>query len=169
MTTPHDQAPQRTAAGRLLWLLLGLVVLFFMYPHFLVGWPPASLERHRHRKLLNERVQSTGGWDVIRNDCVAFAKEHTNGFHSFWNDTNLPPAILALKPMIVDYDPYFGRVRMRIFGGHSTGGHSVPYFGLEVVTDNRDGYKPGEGYGGGVIGNRHTTFREVASGIYEIY
>ena len=106
---------------------------------------------------------------AIRRDCIALAEQNPNGFHSHWGDTSLPPAILALRPRTVEYHPHYGRVSMRVFGVHSTGGHSTPYLGLEVVTDKRTDYKPGEGYGGGVIGNRHTTFREVAEGVYEIY
>jgi hypothetical protein len=60
---------------------------------------------------------------------------------------------------------------MKIFGGHSTGGHSTPYFGLEVLTTSKStAYRPGVGYwNGGVIGNYHSTYNEVAEGIYEIY
>ena len=118
-----------------------------------------------------ERVQAAGGWDAIRRDCMAFAEQNTNGFHSHWRDTNLPPAILALKPMIVQYHPDYGCVGMRIFGMHATGGHSTPYFGLEVdVSSNSVSYKHGTGYGnGGVIGNHHTVADEIAEGIYEIY
>jgi len=133
------------------------------------AWPRPSVERREQRRKVTERVEAAGGWDAIRRDCMILAEQHTNGFYSHWNDTNLPPAILALKPRTVEYHPHYGRVSMRIFGNHSTGGHSSPYFGLEVVTEKRDGYKPGEGYGGGVIGNRHTTNTQVADGIYEIY
>jgi hypothetical protein len=38
-----------------------------------------------------------------------------------------------------------------------------------VVTKKIGGYKPGEGYGGGVIGNHHSVTEQVAEGIYEIY
>ena len=111
-----------------------------------------------------------GGWHAIRRACVGLAEQHMNGFHSQWRDTILPPVIVALRPLLVDYVPHYGRVSMRIFGIHSTGGHSVPYYGLEVITTSKSrDYKPGLGYGGGVIGNCHSTYNHVAEGVYEIY
>ena len=102
---------------------------------------------------------------------MSLAEEHPDGFHSHWHDTNLPPAIVALRPLMVQYSPEYGCVRMRIFGIHSTGGHSTPYFGLEVDTStNSMGYKHGSGYdNGGVIGNHHSEAERVADGVYEIY
>jgi len=115
-------------------------------------------------------MELAGGWDAVRRACADLAEQHTNGFHSQWRDTNLPPTILALKPLLVEYAPEYGRVSMRIFGIHSTGGHSVPYFGLEVVTaSGSTDYRPDVGYGGGVIGNHHSAYDQVAEGIYEIY
>jgi hypothetical protein len=134
-------------------------------------WPPISVERREQRAKVIERVQAAGGWDAVRHDSIVFAEQHTNGFYSHWGDTNLPPAILALKPMMVQYAPQYGCLRIRIFGMHSTGGHSRPYFGLEVDTStNGIGYKHGSGYdNGGVIGNFHSVAAQVADGIYEIY
>ena len=142
-----------------------------MLPSLLTWWPPASVERRTQRQKVVERVQTAGGWDAITRDCVWLAEQHTNGFYTHWHDTNfLPPAIVALSPLSVEYSPTYGRVSMRIFGIHSTGGHSTPYFGLEVLTSGKvEEYKPGVGYGGGVIGNFHSTCRQVAEGIYEIY
>jgi hypothetical protein len=136
-----------------------------------VMWPPISLERREQRAKITERVQSAGGWDSVRRDCISFAEQHTNGFYSHWDDTNLPPAILALRPMMVQYEPQYGCLSMRIFGIHRTGGHSTPYFGLEVDTStNSADYKHGTGYNnGGVIGNHHSIAKQVAEGIYEIY
>ena len=116
-------------------------------------------------------MQLAGGWAAIRRDCIVLAKQNTNGFYSHWHDTNLPPAIVALRPLLVQYSPQYGCVRMRIFGIHSTGGHSTPYFGLEVDTSTDTiGYKHGSGYdNGGVIGNHHSVAEQIADGIYEIY
>jgi hypothetical protein len=100
------------------------------------------------------------------------AEQHTNGFSSHWHATNgLPTAIVTLDPILVEYAPEYGCVRIKVFGAHSTGGHSSPYFGLEVDTSaNSAGYKHGTGYDqGGVIGNYHSTYNQVAEGIYEIY
>jgi len=167
-----DSEPsKKSPLSFLLWIPLGLLVLFFMLPSCLTWWPPASVERRTQRQKLSERVQLAGGWDAIRRDCIAFAKQNANGFHSQWHDTNLPPAILTLRPLIVQYSPTFGCVSMRIFGIHSTGGHSTPYFGLEIDTStNSVSYKHGSGYdNGGVIGNHHSVADQVAEGIYEIY
>jgi hypothetical protein len=135
-------------------------------------WPPISVERREQRAKIMERVQSTGGWDAVRRDCIALAERHADGFHTHWHDTNgLPAAIVALRPLTVQYTPQYGCVRMRIFGAHSTGGHSRPYFGLEVDTStNSTGYQHGTGYdNGGVIGNHHSVAEQVAEGVYAIY
>ena len=153
-----------------------IILLIFVVPYFFfeftTWWPPTSVERRTQREKLAERVQAAGGWDAVRRDCISFAEQHTNGFTSHWKDTNgLTPAIVALRPMTVQYEPQYGCVRMRIFGAHSTGGRSRPYFGLEIDTStNSAGYKHGTGYdNGGVIGNHHSVANQVADGIYEIY
>ncbi len=134
-------------------------------------WPPRSVERRQQRQTLLERVRSAGGWDAVRRDCISIAEQHTNGIWLHGRDTNLPPAVAALKPLAVAYEPRHGCVRLKIFGLHSSGGRSTPYFGLEVDTSsNSAGYKHGTGYdNGGVIGNRHSVAEEVAEGIYELY
>ncbi len=147
------------------------VVLFYLGFLNPTMWPPVSVERREQRAKVLERVQSAGGWEAVRRDCISFAEQQTNGFYSHWCDTNLPPAILALRPMMVQYEPQYGCVSIRIFGIYSTGGHSTPYFGLEVDTStNSTDYKHGTGYdNGGVIGNHHSVAEKVAEGIYEIY
>jgi hypothetical protein len=119
-----------------------------------------------------EQVQAAGGWGAIRRDCVSLAEQNTNGFHSDIGNTNgMPAAIVTLKPMIVDYEPRYGCVLIRIFGMHSTGGHSTPYFGLEIdASTNSVSFNHGIGYeNGGVIGNYHSIYNQVAEGIYEVY
>lgn len=147
-------------------------VLFFLGVIDPTMWPPRSIERRQQRATLMERVQAAGGWDAIRRDCVALAEQNTEGFYSHFRATNgLPAAIIALKPMLVEYAPPNGCVRIRIFGMHSTGGHSTPYLGLEVDTStNSVSYNHGAGYdNGGVVGNHHSVAEKVAEGIYEIY
>lgn len=156
----------------LLYIFLGLLLLFIIAPNFLMWWPPVWIERRAQREKLAERVQVAGGWDVVRQDCIVLSEQNTNGFRSNYRDTNgLPPAIAALKPMMVEYYPPYGCVRIRIFGMHSTGGHSTPYFGLEIDTSsNSVSYQHGIGNeNGGVIGNHHSVAKKVADGIYEIY
>jgi hypothetical protein len=150
--------------------LLGVLVVFGLLDPAM--WPPISVERREQRAKIMVRVQSAGGWDAVRRDCIVLAGQHTNGFNSHWRDTNaLPTAIAALRPLTVQYAPSYGCVRMRIFGRHSTGGHSTPYFGLEVDTStNSAGYQHGKGYdNGGVIGNHHSVAEQVAEGVYAIY
>jgi len=169
----EDSTPSRSSLPRLLLLIaIAFFIFFFILPSCLTWWPPASVERREQRAKFMERVQAAGGWDAIRRDCIAFAAQNTNGFYSHFRDTNgLPAAIVALKPMIVEYVPPTGCMRIRIFGMHSTGGHSTPYFGLEVDTStNSVSYNHGSGYdNGGVIGNHHSVAEKVAEGIYELY
>lgn len=52
----------------------------------------------------------------------------------------------------------------------STGGNASPYLGLEVACSTNTGlYQPKRGSSGGVPGNRHSTFRQVAENVFEIY
>jgi hypothetical protein len=93
----------------------------------------------------------------------------------------LPPAVAALHPREITYYPpqslrqFKDRsdvpvICIRLFGIHSTGGHSQPYFGLQVVCGtNSPDYKPKSGPSGGVDGNSHSTYRKVADGVFEIY
>jgi hypothetical protein len=146
-----------------------LVVLYVFSP---LPFPPHFVERREQHAKVMERVQAAGGWDAIRRGCASLAEQNTNGFYAMFGQTNgLPAAIVALKPLIVEYQPQFGCVRMRIFGMHSTGGHSTPYFGLEVDTSTNSGsYNHGAEFdNGGVIGNHHAVANQVAEGIYELY
>jgi hypothetical protein len=135
------------------------------------------LQLREHREKVYARVQAAGGWDALRRDCLALAEQPPppandqipNYFHYRGRDTNLPPALLALRARQVEYDAQFGRVNVSVFGGHSTGGPSTPYYGLEIVTRKRDGYQPGEGNPAGALGNPRSNYRLVAEGIYEIY
>ena len=166
-STPKSRFP---STGFIVLLLVIFVAYCFAY--FTTWWPPIAVERRTQREKIVELVQAVGGWDALRRDCVSFAEQHTNGFSSHWRQTNdLPKAIVALRPLTVQYAPEYGCIRMRIFGIHSTGGRSRPYFGLEVDTStNSAGYKHGTGYdNGGVIGNHHEIANQVAHGIYEIY
>jgi len=157
-------------------------------------WPPRSVERREQRQKVLERVQKVGGWDAVRLGCEALVTNHPDGFYWFPPVSNvtvypnlqsepnrsyitnldygpLPPAVEALLPLRVQYEPRTGCVSIRIFGMHRTGGRDTPYFGLEVDTStNSVDYKHGTGYdNGGVIGNYHSVAKQVAGGIYEIY
>jgi len=143
-------------------------------------------EREVQRARVNSRIAQAGGWEALRRDCVSLMEQFGDSYH-VWNgrDTNgLPATVAALKPMSVQYYPTKflrelkeGRftdppnvqlVRIRLFGMHSTGVHSTPYFGLEIVggPGSKD-YAPSPH--DAVSGNRHMSFSKVAEGIYEIY
>ena len=52
---------------------------------------------------------------------------------------------------------------------HSTGGHSIPFYGLEVPCGaGAENYTPHYDVEG-VVGMRHLDFRKVADGVFEIY
>jgi hypothetical protein len=130
--------------------------------------PPAWYERHTQRRMAAERVQAAGGWDAIKRDCLRIAEEHPEGFQSLRSTNELPPALVLLSPHEVQYHPADGRVTMRLFGIHSSGGPSTPYFGFEVLTAaKQEGYQPA--IARGVIGYQHSNYHELAEGIYEIY
>ena len=66
-------------------------------------------------------------------------------------------------------EPQIPVVRIKVFGIHSTGGHSIPYFGLEVVCGtNAASYRPQPAHGG-VSGNHYDSYKRVTDTIYEIY
>lgn len=172
-----------------IWGLFALLSLYFLFV-FIPSGPPAWMDRIDQRKKLDECVHTAGGWNAVRRDCTLFISNRTD--FSYWrpSETNvhvtsfsngvainyitnldygtLPPALAALKPRELKYHPPV--MQIRLFGMHATGGHSTPYFGLEVVcgTNNAE-YHPNEGNSGGVSGNHHSTFKKVAEGIYEIY
>lgn len=151
--------------------LLIIVIVLFVLPGFSDWWPPAWVERRQQREELAQRIQAAGGWEAIRRDCILFAGQQTNYFFPYWRSTNLPPAILALNPLVVQYVPQPNRIAMRIFGMHRTGGHSSPYLGLEVEvsTNSANGEQVAGNGNGGVTGNYHSVRKKVAEGIYELY
>lgn len=162
-------------------LALGGILILVMLLSPAVG-PPAFIERRGQRRELLTRVVKAGGWAAIQRDCDALVAQHQDGWFDWHRGmTNyLPPALAALRPWQVRFDsPRMLRrfrdatqvavVRIKIFGAHSTGGHSTPYFGLEVVSGGgADSYRPSPSEGG-VSGNRHSSYSSVTERIYEIY
>ena len=172
-----------------IWGLFAVLSFYFIFV-FTPAGPPAWVDRIDQRNKLQERVKTAGGWDLIRRDCTLFVSNRNEFFYWFppatnvqvtWFSNNvamhyttnenygtLPPALAALKPREMRYYPPV--LKIRLFGMHSTGGHSTPYFGLEVVCGtNIPEYRPNKGNSGGVSGNHHSTFKKIAEGIYEIY
>jgi hypothetical protein len=157
-------------------------VLIFMGVLDPAMWPPRSVERREQRAKVMERVQAAGGWTTLQKDCDALVEQYRDSAY-IWHrgSTNaLPPSIAALKPWEVrfysptvlrgsDYASEVPVVRIKIFGIHSTGGHSTPYFGLEVVcVTNTASYRP-QPARGGVSGNHYDSYNRVTDTIYEIY
>jgi len=151
------------------------VVSSFVLPGILTAWLPPTIERKQQRKGVRQRIESAGGWDVLRRDCASLAEQYKDtGFHSGWHQTNgLPPSLAILKPLTVECyqskEASVSVVHVRVFGIHSTGGHSVPYFGLEVVCGpGHDRYLP-KPHSNVALGNRYSTYSRVADSVYEIY
>jgi hypothetical protein len=146
-------------------------------------WPRLSVKRGRQRAEVLKRINVVGGWAALQRDCDAFAEQHRDSAFvwSHGGDTNaLPPTIAALRPWSVSFyssaflgdsrdEPQIPFVRIKVFGAHSTGGRSQPYFGLEVVcATNAESYRP-EPSQGGAPGNRYNSYSRVSERIYEIY
>jgi hypothetical protein len=129
-----------------------------------------------------ERILAAGGWAALQKDCgVLAARYRDSEFVWFRGTTNtLPPTIAALNPWSVTFyspgatrdssdEPSVPVVRIKVFGIHSTGGHSTPYFGLAVVcATNATSYCPPSSHGG-VSGNYYTSYQKVTDTIYEVY
>ena len=165
------------------WVCLAFVgALVFLGKLDLSRWPPPAVERRTQRAEVVERVQSAGGWAVLQKDCDMLAEHHRDSsFYWHRGDTNaLPPSIAALKPWEVRFEsptnlrdfkdePQISVVHIKVFGIHSTGGHSTPYFGLEVVcATNAESYRP-QPSRGGVSGNHYHSYNRVTDTIYEVY
>jgi hypothetical protein len=159
-----------------------LGVLLFLGVLNPMWWPPPSVERRGQRQKVLERVEAAGGWAAIQRDCDTLVSQHRDSTF-YWHryDTNaLPPALAALNPWEVRFyspsvlrdfkdQPQVAVVRIKIFCMHSTGGHSTPYFGLEVVSGaGAETYRPRPSRGG-VSGNGYRSYTKVTDRIYEIY
>jgi hypothetical protein len=156
-------------------LILALTSLALPCGCGLVSMAQLRHERQHQRELLASRVAQAGGWEALRRDGLALMEKHKDDsffqWHK-WSTNTLPASLAALKPWYVDYEshqsPKVELVRIKVFGMHSTGGHSTPYLGVEVVTGPGSGDylpKPVEA----ASGNAHTRFSKMAEGIYEIY
>ncbi len=178
-----------------IWGLFSVVSFYFFFVLLPAG-PPAWWDRREQRKTVSERVQTAGGWSAVRQGCELLTMNKPEPFYwqppvtGAWVYPNpqtepkkyyvtnidygpLPPAVAALKPREIRFYPGKQDVavmHIRLFGMHSTGGYSTPYFGLEVVCGTgAERYRPKQGKSGGVSGNSHSTYKKVAEGVYEIY
>jgi hypothetical protein len=158
--------------------------IFYLWLHPWL-WPPAWLERRTQRQEVLRRVQAAGGWTALERDCDALADAYPGGFT--WHrlePTPLPQSIAALKPRRIDFysqkflrqfgaygNQPFGSnvvVRILIFGAHSTGGHSEPPFGLDVLCEpGVTNYNPMRLRSESPP--RYWRYRKVADDVYEFY
>src|SRR5205823_3409000 len=89
----------------------------------------------------------------------------------------IPVALAALQAKEIDYypsglsedEPQVPVVRIEIFGMYSTGGHSAPYYGLEVICTTNAVSHHSQPAHGGVPGDHYYNYKQVADRIYEIY
>jgi hypothetical protein len=166
-------------ASALLAVLVAAILLLPALPVF--RGPSVSVERRGQRQKVLERVQSVGGWAAIQRDCDTLV-EHYRESGFFWpsSTTNgLPSALAALKPLEGRFYPpkllrdtqdarQVAVVRITIFSLPSTGGHAIPYYGLDVVSGGgAETYRPRPS--GGALGNAHRSYNSVTDRIYEIY
>jgi hypothetical protein len=160
-------------------LLVALILLPIFYPGVLNLWPPHWLELKHQRETVLERVQSAGGWEELRKDCVALAATNLEQSFQWFHKpiADLPPAIAVLKPMSVQcFPPQFllkdetklKIVHIEVFGMHRTGGHDTPFYGLDVLCDPEpNDYQPQSART--APGNSHFNYRKITNGIYEVY
>lgn len=160
-------------------------IWFAVIPIFAVVWiittnpfiqfgPPTWWERRTQRQAVLARVQSAGGWETLKKDCIALYNKHKDEPISYWgwDETNgLPASILALKPKHVElYSAGTGKsgvpfMKIRIFGAHSTGGHSIPRYGLEVICSNSPTNQGPDPY----QSDGYESRRKITEGVYEVY
>lgn len=156
-------------------------IWFTAIPLFTFVWiietfpgPPTWWERRTQRQEVLARVQSTGGWETLKKDCIALCNQHKDDQISYWgwDKTNgLPASIMALKPKYVElYSAGVGKsgvpfIKIMIFGAHSTGGHSIPRYGLKVICSNSITNQEPDSYQSGGYWGR----RKITEGVYEFY
>jgi hypothetical protein len=167
------QRVKRSPILHALWSISGIfAVLFLMDPFFANIWPPHWLELKRQREIVRERVQAAGGWEKLRQDCITFANTNQNEAF-FWirwntNHVNLPATMSALDAQVIRYsppsmlskdNPDYPVVHIKIFGMHSTGGHSIPFYGLEVIPGQETSPSQNSGF----------HYQKIIEGVYEVY
>jgi hypothetical protein len=143
-------------------------------------FPPNWVQRKQQRKLLAERVAAAGGWSALYQECATLVESNKGGALVYYrrDGKERPPCLAILKPkQITFYSPELGLdsepkvpvVKVKVFGMHSTGGNSYPYYGLEFVFGPEAGsYRPSPSHGG-VSGNGYARYRQITNNIYEIY
>ena len=160
------------------------IIFYYLPSHGTPNW----IERRTQRQIVAERIQSAGGWTALKKDCERLGENDKRGFR--WtgrhtpdgfqfrdgteNPPDVPPVIAALKPQEVEFRTVekataIHVVKIKIFRLHSTGGHSTPYYAIEVAFgEDAKNYRP-KPSGLGASGNQSSTYRKIVDHIYEIY
>ncbi len=165
-------------------VLAGLLVLICIITIEIFSpqnWPPNWLQRKRQRETVVARVEAVGGWSVLERACAMLVETNRSNVFIYrrwhWQYTNeldgplrvlQPQEVRFYSPDVVSNDLGVAVVRVKIFGIHSTGGNSSPYYGLEFVFgSNAHRYRPPPNGGASGIGNRR--FRLITNDVYEIF
>ena len=172
---------------------LGMLALGGLYWAYLTGqWGlPNWAYRSTQRRMVLERVEAAGGWNAVHEGCQTLLSSNpdiyewrlgnqqllsvdskTFGFLTNVGSQTVPIAIRKLSPSYIKFEftpkvPGTTVLQVKMFGLLSSGGHSIPYYGLEVVLgSNVASYRPKKG----VNTDIHSwSYRKVAEGVYEVY
>ncbi len=162
-----------------LWFLTIPAACLIFWPYIDNAWPPLWWERQALLNEMQAKVQSAGGWEALKKDCLAFAEQHKDESGSSWhrNDTNgLPASIAALQPQRVEFylpdvgknfnDSGFPIVRITVFGANASGARGTPWMGFDVICGEcpKD-YLPKRNRSS----DRDWRYRKVTEGVYEFY
>jgi hypothetical protein len=138
------------------------------------------------RQQILERVQSAGGWDVLRKDCKTLAEQYGNksgdwrAYHNTNGLADLPAAIIALQPRRVEFyppktggnwfnDSDFPVVRITVFSEFYTGpgGSDKPPLGLDILCGNSSRtYDPSRVF---TSPSKFWTYQKMTNDVYEFY
>jgi hypothetical protein len=161
---------ERVGWSAFTWGVIAVGIGFLSFYQLVMSghWPPAFVERAQQRRELHQRVRTAGGWASLRAECLQLASR-TNSFQWFRgtprDGLSSLPAIAVLKPRQVELTDSI--VRIKVFGAHATGGHSTPYFGLEIVCATNHSHRPQPHPA--AAGNGFVSYRQVSEGVFEIF
>ena len=158
-----------------LWLaicVLVLVGLVFVTPILLYHFqelPPYYVQREQQRRIVRERVEAAGGWEVLRRDCQSLLTNSPQSFRWDWaypGSLPLPPGLASLQPRCVRInskrdEPTIAYIEL--FGAHSTGSRGIPFYELLLVCGPApDSFTPKPDRSPAVI-------NKIADFAYEVY
>jgi hypothetical protein len=146
------------------------VLIALLLPHHGPSWP---VQREKQRQIVGGRIESLG-WEELHSQCQVLVDNGSNQF--FWPQngfsalSNLPPAIARLNPREVKAYAAPGEppiVRIKLFGMHSTGGTSTPYYGLWIVCGSAtNGFVPKLDFGGNTVTGKISL---ITNAVFEVY